>query len=674
MMFTTEMIQLFAVVLGRDCEPVTEALLREGVMQFINISELDSDKPDSLSAVKSQVSLTEISDLRKRIEGFLHSGGIIPSPPSETNLNNRVGIDVERESIRLDKMAGERDSIRERQRTIQQEILKLEDIKRQIELYGIGISDVTLPAKHSFISMQIGKFPASNVGQLEDELKDLPSLNIAMGRENDMAHHLLISMKRDNEKINRILANTGWSRVELPGELKSVRQDVFTELTAKLKKLTDEQKGVEEKVNDLIKKEEKHLTEIWVNLRVNELFQKIQANFKSSSRTVIFTGWLPSSKKEKLTTKIKQACEDRCYLEWNEAHSKGIIGGEIPVSFNNPKTLAPFQMLVKNFGVPKYGTIDPTPFVMPLYLIMFGLMFGDVGQGFVLAILGALGVSSWKKNEAKQGLCTLAWLVIWCGCSSMVFGVLFGSYFGMGLFPPLWFDFHGIISGHSVHKSDVNDILDVLAIAIYFGISVIFLGLLFNWMNMIRQKKWIELIFDKGGVLGGWIYAGGIYIVSYMIARDYKELPPGIVLLLLVGLPALLLFIKEPYHYFKHEPAQSGERSNLLFAFINFLMEWFVELLEIFSGYLSNTLSFMRVAGLGIAHVCLMISFFTIAGMTSGIASIGILILGNILVICLEGLSAGIQALRLNYYEFFTKFFHGTGELYTPISLNSRDK
>ncbi len=331
-------------------------------------------------------------------------------------------------------------------------------------------------------------------------------------------------------------------------------------------------------------------------------------------------------------------------------------------------------MLVKNFGVPKYGTIDPTPFVMPLYLAMFGLMFGDVGQGLVLLILGILGVSSWKKNEAKQGLCTLAWLVVWCGGSSMLFGALFGSYFGMDLLPPLWFDFHGIISGHSVHKFAVNDLFDVLAIAIYFGISVIFLGLLFNWINIIREKKWAELIFDKGGVLGGWIYAGGIYVVSYMIERDYKELPPGIVLFLLVGLPALLLFIKEPYHYFKHEPGRPDEKSNLLFALINFLMEWFVELLEIFSGYLSNTLSFMRVAGLGIAHVCLMISFFTIAGMTSGIASILILVFGNILVICLEGLSAGIQALRLNYYEFFTKFFHGTGKLYTPISLNSRDK
>jgi len=210
MIFTTEMIQLFAVVLGRDCEPVTESLLREGVMQFINISELDAESPDSLSAVKSEISLTEITDLRKRVEGFLYAGGIVPSPPNETDLNNRVAVDARKENAHLDKMASERDGVRERQRTIQQEILKLEDIKRQVELYGIGISDVTLPAKHSFISMQIGKLPVLNVEQFEDALKDFPSLNITMGHEGDMAHHLLISMKRDNEQIGRILGKVGW--------------------------------------------------------------------------------------------------------------------------------------------------------------------------------------------------------------------------------------------------------------------------------------------------------------------------------------------------------------------------------------------------------------------------------------------------------------------------------
>ena len=163
MMFTTEMIQLFAVVLGKDCEPVTETLLREGVMQFINISELDGEEPDSLSAIRSEVSLTKMSDLRKRIEGFLYTSGVIPSAPRETDLNNRTAVNIEIETALLDKIAGERDSIRERQRIIQQEILKLEDIRRQVELYGIGLADVTLPAKHTFISMQIGRLPASNV-------------------------------------------------------------------------------------------------------------------------------------------------------------------------------------------------------------------------------------------------------------------------------------------------------------------------------------------------------------------------------------------------------------------------------------------------------------------------------------------------------------------------------
>jgi V/A-type H+-transporting ATPase subunit I len=671
MMFTTEMIQLFAVVLAKDCEPVTETLLREGVMQFINISELEEEKPESLSEIKSDVSLTKISDLRKRIEGFLYTGGVIPSAPRETDLNKRTAVNIEKENALLDKMAGERESIRERQRVLQQEILKLEDIKRQVKLYGIGISDVTLPAKHSFISMQIGRLPASNVRQFEDALRDLPSLNVAMGQEGNMAHHLLISMKRDNEQIKKILSKAGWSRVELPGELRSVKEDIFKELSAKLEALAGEQKKVEMKVHDLMKKEAEHLSEIWTNLRINELFLKIQENFQSSSRTVIFTGWLPSSKKVRLTKKIKKACEDRCYLEWNEARSKNTIGDEIPVSLKNPKAFAPFQMLVSNFGVPEYGTIDPTPFVIPLYLSMFGLMFSDVGQGFVLALLGLFGINKLRHKEDKVGLYHFSWLIVWCGLSSVLFGILFGSYFGFALFEPLWFDYHGIVSGHPQQDSAFNDISDILSITIYFGIFVIILGLSFNWINLARKREWMELIFDKGGFLGGWIYVGGVYVIYHMVTHNNNGSLPGRVVFLLVGLPSLLLFIKEPYHFFKHKKEQSAQKFGLV-AILNFFMGWSVELLEIFGGYLSNTLSFMRVAALGIAHVALMVTFIEIAEMVPGFGSIVILILGNILVIGLEGLSAGIQALRLNYYEFFTKFFHGTGKLYAPISLSSK--
>lgn len=669
-MFTSQMIQLFAIALGKDSQRVTEALLREGVLQFINVSEVDSEKTGNLSEAKPVGSLTDITDLRRRIEGFLHAGGIIPSAPSETDLINRGSVDIENEKKHLDKIAAEREGLRERQRSIQQEILKLEDIRKQVGLYGIGLSDIPLAGKHSFISMQTGNIPILNTKQLEEDLRDIPSLNIALGKEQDIAHYLLISMKRDGEQIRKILEKTGWTEIELPDELQSVKEDVFKELSEKLKTLTEEQNELETRAKNLVKREEKYLRELWVNLRVNELLYVIQTNFKSSSRTVIFSGWLPLSKKEKLTQTIKRATESRCYLEWNHAESKNIIGDEIPVQFNNPKILAPFQMLVSNFGVPKYGTIDPTPFVMPIYLSMFGLMFADVGQGMILVLLGFIGAYLLKKDETKKGLYDLSWLIIWCGLSSVVFGILFGSFFGLGLIKPLWFNFHGIVSGHSSGNSVIKDVFDILSITLYFGITVIFLGLLFNWINMIRTQKWMELVFDKGGVLGAWIYGGGIYIASYMVGHNYREFPPGSTIFFLVGLPALLIFIKEPHHYLKHTSGQSDKKFNV-FTVLTFLMQWIVELLEIFSGYLSNTLSFMRVAGLGIAHVCLMISFFTLAGMTSGIMSIFVLILGNILVIGLEGLSAGIQALRLNYYEFFTKFFHGTGKLYTPISLGN---
>ena len=256
-----------------------------------------------------------------------------------------------------------------------------------------------------------------------------------------------------------------------------------------------------------------------------------------------------------------------------------------------------------------------------------------------------------------------------------MFGVLFGSYFGVTLFPAQWFNFHAIVFGHDSGNALIQDVYDILAITIYFGITVILLGLAFNWINLIKTRNWFELVFDKGGILGGWMYVGGIYIASYMVSHNYKEFPAGWILFLLAGLPALALLAKEPLHIMqhkKHGPAPDEANTGTAMLVMNGLMEWIVELLEIFSGYLSNTLSFMRVAGLGIAHVCLMDAFSEMAGGTPGVVAAVILVFGNALVIGLEGLSAGIQSLRLNYYEFFTKFFHGTGQLHTPISLRSK--
>ena len=195
MMFTAQMTQLFAVVLGRDKDRVTEALLREGVMQFIHTSEYETTQSSDLNALEPRNSKGEVTDLRKRVEGFLHTIGIVPTTPQETDLSQRKAVDLKKEGQQLDIIDGERESIRERQRILQQEILRREDIQRQVKLYGIGLDNVNMPSKDSILSIQTGKLQAAQAEQLAVEIKGMPALDINLGVEGDESHYRTYSTK-----------------------------------------------------------------------------------------------------------------------------------------------------------------------------------------------------------------------------------------------------------------------------------------------------------------------------------------------------------------------------------------------------------------------------------------------------------------------------------------------
>ncbi len=373
---------------------------------------------------------------------------------------------------------------------------------------------------------------------------------------------------------------------------------------------------------------------------------------------------------------MSTATSGEVYFEWLQpGEPSSMEQPAAPVKLNNPRFLAPFEMLVENFAIPAYNSIDPTPFVALSYLLMFGLMFSDAGHGLVLILVGLIGNKTVKSTATIHKLFQL---IAYCGFSAVVFGVLFGSYFGFTLLEPLWFDYHGIVAGHSSGNEFVTDIYGILKITIYFGIFIIAAGLLFNWINNIRKKRWLHLVFDPTGILGGWLYGSGVYTAFYFVQSDYKALPDSQFLMSMIALPALLFFLKPIIAMMVPSKTSAHTHKFSFFTLVDFIMEWIVEMLEIFSGFLANTLSFMRVAGLGIAHVSLMIAFYEIALMVSpggqlGVVAYIVLVLGNILVILLEGLSAGIQSLRLNYYEFFSKFFQETGYRYKPISLSSQN-
>ena len=189
---------------------------------------------------------------------------------------------------------------------------------------------------------------------------------------------------------------------------------------------------------------------------------------------------------------------------------------------------------------------------------------------------------------------------------------------------------------------------------------------------VIRKRRYLELVFDKNGLVGGLIYAMGIWACYHFVGSGYQSFPSNPVLYAGLGVGLLLLLVKGPV-YAVHKARLSGHREKVGTVVMDTIMDFLVQVLEIFSGFLSNTLSFMRVAGLGIAHVSLMTAFEQIAEMTGSIVPyVLIMVIGNVLVIALEGLSAGIQSLRLNYYEFFTRYFTGRGIAYEPVGLKSR--
>ena len=272
-----------------------------------------------------------------------------------------------------------------------------------------------------------------------------------------------------------------------------------------------------------------------------------------------------------------------------------------------------------------------------------------------------------KDGIISRYLCSL---LMYLGPASMIGGLLFGSCFGFELLPALWFPFDAVVEGEAV-PGLVQDIYDILGITIKFGIVIIYLGLVLNWINLVRKKRFFELVFDKNGLVGGALFSLGIWFAWGFVASGYRTFPsapffqPALIFCL------VLLFLKGPVGAVIK--ARKGEKESIGSIVIDTVMDFVVEALELFSGFLSNTLSFMRVAGLGIAHASLMSAFYQMAEMPGNpIAYILIAIIGNVLVIVLEGLSAGIQSLRLNYYEFFTKYFTGHGIAFEPVGLKSR--
>ena len=319
-----------------------------------------------------------------------------------------------------------------------------------------------------------------------------------------------------------------------------------------------------------------------------------------------------------------------------------------PTKLKNPWWSRPFEFFVEMYGLPAYGETDVTGFVAITFTVLFGMMFGDVGLGIVLALFSTF---MWKVKHND-----LFHLMIPCGISSTIFGLVYGSLFGYEeALDPLY---HALgMAGKPV--SVMDSITGILMVAVYIGIVLVLAAMVLNMYTHARHREWGEFIFSPNGLVGMVTYLCGVDLASaYMGAVTFMPQVLAVVGMV-VGL-VLLLFAE------LLAPMVEGKPWKPAGGMGNYLMQSVFELLETVLSYLSNTISFLRVGAFVIVHASMMMVVFTLAGTPNNIV---VVILGNLVVICLEALLSAIQGIRLEFYEMFSRCYKGGGRKFVAFDL-----
>ncbi len=443
------------------------------------------------------------------------------------------------------------------------------------------------------------------------------------------------------DEVDGIFASLYFERLYIPGAV-GTAEEIIEQLQNNIEIIENGLKELDEQAASVWRDNRSQCNEIYTRLvDLNTIFD-LRRYAACHNKYFFYVGWVPASHVTDFE-KTAEAIED-VEVEVNDPDAKQTP----PVKLKNPGIFKPFEYFVDMYGLPSYSDIDVTGFVAITYTILFGIMFGDLGQGLVLFLLGILG---WKFKKLA-----LARIIIPCGLSSAVFGFVFGSVFG---YEEMLDPVYHALGWESKPLHVMESINTVLLFAIGIGIVLVVLAMLLNVYSCLKHKKIGEAIFSNNGLVGILMYLAGVaFCISFMTGRTIL---PNAVIFGVMGVCAVLLFIKEiPIGIIDKHPNWKPE------SVMDFVLQNIFELIEYILSYFSNTVSFLRVGAFVIVHASMMMVVFTLG---SEGENIPVIIIGNIVVIALEGLLTGIQGLRLEFYEMFSRFYDGGGRAFEPVRL-----
>ncbi|HOU14606.1 MAG TPA: V-type ATPase 116kDa subunit family protein [Anaerolineae bacterium] len=632
------------VIPDQEVVRTTEALAASGIFHQIPTAQTTIGMP-SRGSNEWQTWTTDLVAVERRIlfvmEELKIDEGAPPATPPHIIEPRVAERDIERLEHEAETPVRELEAARRRLTQLQKYVGQLAPIA------DLDIDLGTLrDLRYTFV--MLGSIPAANIERLESSLEHVPFVLITLRHEGHLATVVLFGLQQDATVLNRAARSAYLNTLMPPEDYRGTPAQAIAALQAGIERTRQRISEYEMEIAHLQETRIRHLRHLLWRVRASHTLANTITGYDHLQHTYLVTGWVPRASLAWLEQVIAKV-SDKVVIETLEPRQEDI--GHIPASLKNPPFFSGFQGLVTTYGQPNYDELDPTPMMALTFPLVFGLMFGDVGHGLLLLLVGLLLAG--RKIKALQGAAGFGVVVALCGAAAMVFGALYGSIFGFeDVFRAVWF-------------RPLEKITDILLFAIIVGVLLISAGIIYNMVNAALNRRWGSMLFNRNGLAGLIFY----WSLLGLGARVFGAAIPisGAILAIIGVLSGVGLTFAELFAHLVegHRPLIEGDAGT-------YLALAFFELFETLISLFSNTLSYVRMGAFAVAHGALSLVVFIIAGVIGARGSVGywiVVILGNLFVIGFEGMIVGIQTLRLEYYELFSKFFSGGGMPYRPLSL-----
>ena len=626
-----------------DVDSVVSVLGSSGVFQPDDAGEFYSDSENLIPISTSD----EYSPMLDKLRDLMSVSGIKPEIVSSNEFDD-ADVDTVRERIdRLESELG--DIARERNRLNAELESCKEGIEKTRRFVGLDI-DIEKITRCEYIVTRFGKLPAESYKKLS-VYSDNPYVEFFPCTHDNRYYWGVYAAPLDEAaKIDRIFARLYFEPVDIE-DISGTPKEYVAALMDKADELLDELKQIDRELKDAVNKNKDELLGMFSALCRHHSYTAIKNHACKYQRSFVLVGWIPAEYEGELRQSLKRFKS----LELTFTDAKDEAKHSPPVKLKNPFFFRRFEYYTQMYGLPGGNEPDPSWFIALTYTLLFGIMFADVGQGILLLITA---IYMYKKLKMPLGA-----LLIPCSISSTIFGFIFGSVFGFEeLLNPVYKALFGL-DEKPIDVLEGSTTMMLIYSAVGIGVVLLMIAMLLNIISCFRRGDIGGALFGVNGVAGLVFYSSLIIGLVAGLVLNIQLMSTAYILLLIV-LPLLLIFMREPLSRLIR-----GERDIFEGGVGSFIVDNLFEMFEVALSYVTNTMSFLRVGAFILVHAGMMKVVFVLAGMFGPVGYAITVIAGNVLVMALEALLVGIQVLRLEYYEMFSRFYIGDGREYKPVTV-----